>query len=574
MNGQDPQRERLLLLAKAKMKLRSRSAPVETAPERTIGQNFSEPWQAAGVDIQTGQAKMDRGNLVAGGAQKLAGAAQAVLSPLSGIDQSLRQVAQKHGGFGTDVGIPAVLDLLGAIPKATGYVGKKLGQAGLGLVGGAIELAGGGHNLGTTPENAQDIREQVPKLTETVGSIVGPVMAPKAVRGVKDAVEYRKPYKAIATAEKSIETLKQKLPPTKSETNYTDNMRRAAEYLAPELKENPLNSAGAVRQMADVTAQTRAKMFDDYLAPITERIGDVPVAKMSARRAIRGAITETMRQHDPATVRALEQFAETFNKQDTFKGVLETIKEFNAEAQSFYKASPDAQYQIMSDPVRRSMIGAKIVAADALRDVMFDTAERFGEKGMKELRKDYGALRFAENVFTRNITRSEKVGGATGAGGRTPLGLTLATEALLMGLHYAPATTIPAGIVGFGKKYANYRNKTNPSVARAMNKLGKTGIEPPLPQTPDPRLQAQQRVATALAPSQNYSPTPPPPRLMLPQQAGGPFEMGRIGSTQPQGPMSVQSGGLPPGVPTQVPTLTPADIAALQQLLLSLQRRP
>lgn len=223
----------------------------------------------------------------------------------------------------------------------------------------------------------------------------------------------------------SAELAKKAAKPGKWNVGWDEAWEKAAPRLADQHAINPVKG---VKDVADAALQASDDLWNKEVKPTIavheHDLKDVqPVAD-----AIRSRITPSLTKYSPEKAKAIEEFANKFAgpgpKSMMSIGEMENdIEHLNADLRTngwWKKDAAEREAAIKSGHED----GMKALAADELRNQVYDHIDQFPGSNIKELKKTYGALRNVEhefrgqvNVQGRQSTISLKklIGGTVGA---------------------------------------------------------------------------------------------------------------------------------------------------------------
>lgn len=433
--------------------------------------------------------KLNRGSIVGGTAQTLNTGFETAFSPFTIADQKIRSAfPQPNSEVPRDVFsmqtagnvVNAGLDVASLLPKLLSSIGEGATKAGIGLYGGIA-----GHNLGTTPENAGDIYREVPKLGGNIATVGIPSavakVAPKIIPAIKEGVNNSR-------IEKGMKEIKDVAPPTSKELNYDQHLKTASKYIAEQERITPINpkaELSPIRQAVDNVRQAKERLWNDKIAPAIQKNGNVMIDGGEIANSIRSSISEYTKKHDPNAVSALEDYARTFEKYDQAGNKVGNIEipisdlntyvtELNARTSAFQKALPDVQ--ALTENARPKIKG-EVVAVEKMRELLYDKLDQLGSPEVKQLKKDYGSLMQVQKAIERKIIPAER-GNKTGSFYETPFGAGVKTVAAVgTAMNNLPLATA-GGSMALLKRYLIDRNKPNPKITRAFDRLGKSNLNP------------------------------------------------------------------------------------------------
>lgn len=424
-----------------------------------IGQAASIPGQT----LQSAAQDFRKGNVFGGLVQGATGGLQALSTPFTVADAAVRQIPV--------IG-PLVSNMARSPYELLGYLARGINEG--------VKATGIDPNLGLSPQNAQKANT----LMENVNAIAASPLIGRAIEAGGSGLSQR--FKNIeASGElsgrgQSRADIKRVAGPTNKELNWDEAYSRGEKYLAQAQRETPIdkNSDMSVHRQVD------AALANQLTNIWTERV-QAPIQRMASKGAmidespagnsIRGMIDENMKRHDPKKAESLETLAKTFDGQVPIQQASDYVTTLNQAANKFYKASPEGQALMLSnDP----LLEAKVRAAGELRNAIFDKGEQYGELGMQEARRDYGAVSQIKQAIERKIVPSER-DPITSSFYTTPFGAAVKTAAIAEGIVNAPKTAALSGAAALARKLGIDRNMPGPTLLRAFERLGKTSLKVP-----------------------------------------------------------------------------------------------
>jgi hypothetical protein len=488
-----------------------------TAPSTTATQRIISAGNAPLATIQQGIEQAKRGNVIAGGANIASGAISAPFAPISSALQAVRE-------------IPFAGNIIANMAESPFRLGSEaLNLAGSGIQKGldVIGVPKNVQNFGLPERQSQEASQAVGGLTQSVAPLlfapkIGQTIKeqlPKAVEATKTGIETRRVGKAQ-------EEIKRVAPPTSKELNYDQALKRATPYIAEQHRANPITSNSELspfRQATEIVADAKAKLWDEKIAPQIERHANETIDGKQIADNIRSGISKYVKEHEPTVAQRIEDYARTFENYDKSGKFLSSkeiplsdansyIKELNAKTRTYQKGSDVIKAQMeAADP----NVASKVSAVEALRDAAYDKLESFGEKDVRELRKDYGSLAQIHRALERRIVPAER-GTTSSSFYAKPFGTGVATAATVEGFVRHPKVTSLALVTGILRKALLDRDKPNPTIERAFGRLGKTSLEPrqvSIPETTPTDISQQTKDLPPLNPETGNpaEPTPPTP---------------------------------------------------------------
>jgi hypothetical protein len=446
-----------------------------TVPESTV-----KNVKSIGNEFTSASDKLRRGSYIAGAAQAGNAALNAGLAPLQMADAKIREALPRYQPQPTfnpfskaTVGnvVNTALDAAGAIATGVGKVYEWGTKAGLGYAS-LLDK-----NFFTSPENAKEIREEVPKLGETVGSIVG---LPEARSVLKTTNKVGAKLSDVKNQAYGTTQWMKAFPAKIKEINAKQVVETGSPFFAKSFRDKPLDkSKGAaepVRQVYERGREIKQQIFNDRMNPAIEHYKETPVNIVeSIKTPVLETLTEPKKWANPKKVDAIRNYIEKDIPNEMNLGQMrDFVTELNADTKGYRKASPAEQATMFNaDPT----IALKIDLADALKETMLNKVSELGEPNVKKFRQEYGAVAGMTDMAYRNIVQSERqlprfMGGSSPA----KSGMMLTGELMLM-LHNPPAAII-GGIGAIARDYTINRGLKNPTIERAINAWTKTSLKP------------------------------------------------------------------------------------------------
>ena len=171
----------------------------------------------------------------------------------------------------------------------------------------------------------------------------------------------------------------------------------------------------------DATPAMKENIWDSKVQPALDRQGPRPVDMAPVAKAIRDAITPTMREFKPDQVAQLEEFASKLERARTVGEASELQKFANTELRTYFGKYPSARRAAFAENLET--MGWEIARRET-RSQLIKTLEEAGETESAPARKAYGDITTIEkelerktNVNDRKTTMSlPRILGLMGAG--------------------------------------------------------------------------------------------------------------------------------------------------------------
>lgn len=408
----------------------------------------------------------------------------------TGFDQSNAligaslQAGQQAGKAGAlpNAYAPIVNAAVGGVTSAFGKAGEIATKAGLGYLG-LVK----GHNLGTTPEKANQIRDEAVKLGSNLGAWAGPAAAGMAAGEVGGAYTKAVDTPRMAAGNKAF---KEAFRPLKGEINVDESINRGRAYVTQEFRDNPPTPGGETRQFYEHSIDAGQQIYDNYSGDI-QKVGETGAVSniKPIKDALLSNIDDVVEMVNPERAQKLREYVNTalpdelpVAKQDAF------IKKLNVETRPYRNAPDEIKYQMYEKNPRLAL---QVDLADGLRQSMFQRLEDYGAKGVAEARKDYGAVAQLRNMAARNIVSSEAQQ-PTMIGGRSPLGTGLMIGGELALMAHNPIAGVAGMAATVGRVMAVNNKMKNAKVAKAVSLWSKSSLKPlPYQAMPPPDIKGQ-----------------------------------------------------------------------------------
>jgi hypothetical protein len=332
-----------------------------------------------------------------------------------------------------------VLQLIEKYPKAYEAVKAVLDEAGgetkaakvakQGMVGGV-----------TAGEHGQDVG------TGVLGGAAGGALAEYGAPGLTAT------GKAIGIGKTAEELATVAAKPGKRNVNWSDAWQRSAPYIADQHVNNkPIKN---IKDMADAALEASHDLWNNKVLPLVKGHENDLLNVNSVADGVRDHITPSMTKLSSEKAKGIEQIANSYAGSGSMMNIGEIekdIEHLNAELTTngwWKKSASERAAAIKSgDPD-----GAKSVAADKLRDVIYDHIDSFksptgDQPSIRELKKDYGALRNIENEFRGQVNvqgrqsivgLKQTLGALAGAAHGGPVGVGMAILPLLDKIANSP----------------------------------------------------------------------------------------------------------------------------------------
>jgi hypothetical protein len=278
---------------------------------------------------------------------------------------------------------PHVMELLEKFPKASKTIMK--GTTTGAVQGGVQESRPGGEG---TVEGAEHGAEGG-ALGSTVAEAVGAVVKPLA--------------KATGVMTSAEEDITRAAQPGKRNVRFLQDWGLAKDRIAKEVEED--GKFKDLGEAADRIRDVRQNLWKNEVQPVIAKHANEELLKPPGwsptagtvatpspiARAIRSRITPAMNRVSPENAAKIEAFAKKYDGPITVKEAEEDLEHLNAELtnEGYWKKLPDERAAAeKADP----SIGAKSAAVGALRNTLYDHLELAGEAGIKDTKREYGAI--------------------------------------------------------------------------------------------------------------------------------------------------------------------------------------
>lgn len=479
---------------------------------------FSQP----GETINKAFGQVSNGNYIAGGANALNAVAQIPGAALNAVNQMYPFQWQR------DAGNFLINDVAGAIPKVAGAAVN----LGTNAIGSVLPPSG----IQMNPQNAQEATSAMNELntnlaTGLVGNAV-PRIAGRVAPYAEQAIASAEQASAARSMAKGEREFMKAAPPTKNQLNFKQQLRRAEPYIAEQARRNPIDSGledSPYRQTLGLLTRAKHNLWDKSISPIISRHPNVRFDASSVGETVRSSLNDYTLQHEPAKVKAIQTYADSWNGEMTLREAQGQLSAINAETAKFNKMSPVEQAAVEA---QNGPMAIREAAGDALRQMIADRLESLGERGMRELKMDYGSLKTMEDAVRRNVVKAEKEPNKTSVLSRhgRPLWMGVITEALGNAIGVPPTVGLGLG-VGAGVVADKLATRQSPQslIERSVGRFAKNA-QPP----------------------KSYQYLPPDVAGLLPK---GTFKMG--GGAQPEGSFNVNTGIYQPDFRTPPPRISP-----------------
>lgn len=182
--------------------------------------------------------------------------------------------------------------------------------------------------------------------------------------------------------------------PNKRNQNFLQNWSTAKDRLSKEIGED--GSFKNLQDAADRMRDVRQNIWNDEVKPEIDARAKNLFDTTSVADNISGKISDQMREHAPQEAKIMEDFAKKFENGRTVGDAEKDLEYFNAELdkQGYWKKSPKERAALEKVD---GTVASRAAAVDALRDALYDHLEQNGAPGVKDLKKEYGAISSLEN---------------------------------------------------------------------------------------------------------------------------------------------------------------------------------
>ncbi len=340
------------------------------------------------------------------------------------------------------------------------FVNQKFGN--VGTIGGKV-LTRDIQNI-PMPFTSDKERQQISDASGRAGSFAAQVMAGKLVHGVVQNVANISSFNPEQqSGMKGLTQFKKAIPAGKNELGYDPNLQRAMGVISKVAREKPLDSrVGAWRNIRTAEENIRGEnqaIWNKSIAPRIIENADKYIESKSIGNTLRNLVDNNLERFDAKQAEAIKTEAAKWDSPMTLDDLNKRITTINAEADKYYNADAAGKAAMLE---KRPTLEADIEAANKGRELLFNKLEELGVKGIRQVRKQYGAVAEVTKNMRDEIVKAEKEGTQNAWYNR--------------GIHpYRLATDIATiGISKFLRKY----NSPNALMGRAYSNLGKANIAP------------------------------------------------------------------------------------------------
>lgn len=427
-------------------------------------------------------------------------------------------------------GVPSIIRGI----KQAGKVGEFVGGGLEGVMNtvpavirGGSNLIGAGLRAAGVPENvlnmgmSSEASKAGSDLLINAGSIpIANEIQSSAVTNVPPFIE--KKFGETAQLAKSAAEIKRVAPPTGKELHYDEALSRANPYIADQYRKTPIDQKSdlsPVRQSATIVHDAMDNLWKDKVVPQIQRHADLSIDGTKVATEIKDNIGNYTQDLDPVAASSMKDFANLLNKPIPIEKAQEYLSGLNADLSKYYKMTPGEQ--AIADKTNGG-IAAKQIAAEAMRNEIYDKLESSGESLVPALRKDYGALKQVHTALERNIVRTEKPqlpwysAGWRHSG--SPVGAAFVGEIAAHALGADPVTTAVAAVGSAGAiAYAKHRALPQPMISRAFKRLGESSLNPRevgLPSETNPPSSPDATTSPGFPPTSTNPPSAPIPSFV------------------------------------------------------------
>lgn len=317
----------------------------------------------------------------------------------------------------------------------------------------------------------------------TIGAV--PKIA-EAAKGMPAAARRISANRATARAARQsvnavLPDLMKAAPPTKTASWNTGDWQRAGKYIVDEHSTAPINSVETLRDAAEAAV---TKIEDHVKAGVDTNPKDL--IRVNPIDRVTDAFKGRARSDDLALGLA-ELKSLGLDQPMTLVDAENARKRLNAENTATLRKNHIDRYTARTEDPK---FAAREVAAEALRDGIYDQLEARGMKDVRELRRDEGAILRIRNAVERQIYGGEKT--VAGTGKDSPARRVAAKASTVLGGAAGAATGGPIGAAvgaGVGHEIGGMFSRPNLTrdamIERAFkNAVGPGVTLPPLPVAP------------------------------------------------------------------------------------------
>ena len=252
---------------------------------------------------------------------------------------------------------------------------------------------------------------RVPELVGELGAAVVMGGAKPAAFGARDAFKARRARRASAVVSGVDDSVLMAVPPSKT-TPYTPaDFRTAKPYINAQHERAPITSVTAFRDAAD-------NAIGEIEGAVSGIVGAFPEAQLNPWAAVQKRVTEAFADNPrgAALQQGLKELDDLPLNADLALPELDAVRlQLNAENRAILKRN---SYDVATARKADPGFAAREATATAIRDVLYDYLDTRGVKGVRELRRDEGAL-----IKVRNAAERQTFSGARPVAGSAQPGV-------------------------------------------------------------------------------------------------------------------------------------------------------
>lgn len=328
---------------------------------------------------------------------------------------------------------------------------------------------------GKTPEAIAD--------AITIGGVPHLIEAAKGIPGAARNVAANRAAARVTrqSANAVLPDLIKAVPPSKTASWNPGDWLRAGKYIIDEHSSAPINSVETLRDSAEAAV---TKIEDHVAQGVAANPNDL--IRTDPIQMVKDAFKGRARSDDLAIgLKEIESLG--LDKPTTLVDAENARKRLNAENTATLRKNHIDRYTARTqDPA----FAAREVAAEALRDGIYDQLEARGMTGVRELRRDEGSILRIRNAAERQIYAGDRAVPGTGKDG--PVRRIAAKASTVIGGAAGAASAGPVGAavgagVGHevGGMFSTPNLTRNALIEKAFKNVVGTGVTmPPLPVAP------------------------------------------------------------------------------------------
>lgn len=279
---------------------------------------------------------------------------------------------------------------------------------------------------------------------------VAPIAGAKIAPALPDVLRggWRKIGNPMGLASTGQELLTQGISPRASMQNFGPALEKAAGDLKAFDAESPIKS---VHDLNDAIPEIKQKIWSEEVEPALQRQATKSVNMKPVADAVRGQISDEMRDFDEGNAAKLETLATKLENARDVTSANKLLKYVNGQLESYFQKFPAARKaNLMNNPETAGWEAAR----SELRNQFLSTLEDAGESDVRDARLRYGAMDTLQDAVERRVNVADRA---------KPMSL-----GRIVGLAGAVPT---GGLSVLAGEISNYLNKPDVLIRRGIKKL-------------------------------------------------------------------------------------------------------